>query len=297
MIKIPFSFLPAKRLRYLSHRFYYIAQKLEHFFPNLKRYLKQINETISAREYLAMCVVASMFFYVFVTIFIIIILYFTNLGSPFLTGPVIGLIFTFFMFLQQINYPRLLANKRVHNLEKNLLSSLQSILVQLNSGVTLFNIFVNISKGNYGEVSREFEEVVSKINAGIPETDALEELATENPSLYFRRAIWQLTNGIKAGSDISTVLEEILIALGGEQLVQIQEYGSRLNPLAMFYMLIGVIIPALGITFLIVIASFIALSEQATKSVMYGLFVLVVFFQIIFLGLIKTRRPSLLSGE
>lgn len=297
MIKVPFSFLPAKRLRYFSRRFYYIATHLENFFPNVKRYLKQINETISAKEYLAMCVVASIFFYVFVTILIIVILYFVRLGNPFLTGPLIGLIFTFFMLLQQINYPKLLANKRIYSLEKNLLSALQTIQVQLNSGVTLFNIFVNVSRGNYGEISKEFDKLINKINAGIPDVDAIEEMAVENPSLYFRRAIWQLANGIKAGSDISTVLQEIILALSGEQLVQIQNYGARLNPIAMFYMLIGIIIPALGITFLIVISSFIALSGQATKFVMYGLFVMVMFFQVIFLGLIKTRRPSLLSDE
>ena len=66
---------------------------------------------------------------------------------------------------------------------------------------------------------------------------------------------------MKAGADISTVLKEVIDALSEEQIVQIQDYGSKLNPLAMFYMLLGVIMPALSITFVIIISSFSGLTE------------------------------------
>ena len=152
-------------------------------------------------------------------------------------------------------YPKLIANKRIKKLEVNLLPALQSMLIQLNSGVPLFDILVGISKGDYGEISKEFSTVVKEINTGKPQVDALEDIAVENPSLFFRRAIWQIVNGMKAGSDMSNVIKEIINSLSEEQVLQIQRYGGQLNPLAMFYMLVAVIMPTLGMTFLIVISA------------------------------------------
>ena len=63
----------------------------------------------------------------------------------------------------------------------------------------------------------------------------------------------------------------------------------------MFYMLVAVIAPSLGMTFLIMLSSFIALSPEYTKIVFYGLYVAVIFFQIMFMGMIKSRRPNLLG--
>ena len=168
-------------------------------------------------------------------------------------------------------------------------------MVQLNSGVPLFNILINISGENYGEVSKEFSKVVKKISSGISQIDVLDEMASKNPSLYFRRAIWQLVNGMKTGSDTAIVVKQIIKALSEEQLIQIQHYGGQLNPLAMFYMLITVILPSLGMTFLIIISSFIATSEIITKLIFWGLYGFVFFFQIMFIGIIKTKRPTLLG--
>ena len=122
-------------------------------------------------------------------------------------------------------------------------------------------------------------------------------MATINPSLLLRRSLWQLVNGMKTGADLSRVLAGSIDALGEEQVIQIQKYGGQLSPLAMFYMLIAVIIPALGMTFLIIIASFTAMSEFATKLIFWSLFGVVTFFQIMFLGIIRSRRPNLMSDE
>ncbi len=94
---------------------------------------------------------------------------------------------------------------------------------------------------------------------------------------------------------MSDVLAEVLHALGEEQVIQIQKYGSQLNPLAMFYMLVAIIAPSLGITFIIVLSSFVSPSETGTKLVFWGLYGFATFFQIMFLGVIKSRRPNLLG--
>ena len=157
-----------------------------------------------------------------------------------------------------------------------------------------FNILVNISSSDYGELSEEFKKVVRKINAGLPQIDVLEQLGENNSSIFFKRTLWQLSNGMRAGSDISRVIVESINTLNEEQVIQIQNYGNKLNPLIMFYMLISVIMPALSLTFLIIISSMLGLKSGIVTLMFIGVFVIVVIIQIMFLGMIKSIRPSLL---
>ncbi|MBI4447978.1 type II secretion system F family protein [Candidatus Woesearchaeota archaeon] len=295
MFKLPFSFVPVQHLRKLSTFFYGFAQKLRFLSPFLKVNLVQAGLPFQAQEYLAICLAATSIFFLFSGIFFSIILFLFEISSPALSGFSIAVIVSFFVFLQQAYYPKLLANKKVKGVEQNLLGALQNVMVQLNSGVPLFNILVNISSEDYGEVSKEFKKVVKEINAGRPQIEALEDLAARNPSLLFRRAMWQIVNGMKAGSNINKVIEESINALGEEQLLQIRNYGGQLNPLAMFYMLLAVIVPALSVTFITIISSFISVSADITKMIFWGLFGITTFFQFMFLGVIKSRRPNLLS--
>jgi flagellar protein FlaJ len=295
MFKLPYSLLPIKVLRKISYSFLGVGESLQDFFPFLEVHLKQAEVDFSVKEYLSMCILSSIIFFIFFGVFFIFILALTDIEKVILFGLLTSLIVTGFVFLQQMIYPKVYANRRIRDIERNLLDALQNILVQLNSGVPLFDILVNIAKGNYGGVSKEFSKVVKEINAGKPQIEALEDMAAINPSLYFRRAVWQIVNGMKSGGDMSSVVNEIINSLSEEQLLQIQRYGSQLNPLAMFYMLMVVIAPALGTTFLIMLSSFISLSGFATKLIFWGLYGIVVFFQIMFMGLIKSKRPNLLS--
>ena len=268
-----------------------MAEKIEKKFPDMQTYLSQSESMLTPIEYIAMSLAASSVFLIFIFIVSLMALKF---GMNIFMLFVISLIITIFVLMQQLTYPKLLGSRRIREIERNLLPVLQDILVQLNSGIPLFNILVNISQGNYGEIAVEIGKAVRKINAGISQVDALEEIALKNPSVLFRRAIWQIVNGMKEGADISSLLTDVLRAVGDEQTMQIQKYGGQLSPLALFYLLIAVIAPSLGVTFIIILSSFLSLSELTTKMVFYGILGFTFFFQIMFLGLIKTRRPTLM---
>jgi pilus assembly protein TadC len=205
-----------------------------------------------------------------------------------------SLLFSGVVFMNQRAYPRIYFLKRQRDIERNLIPALEDVLIQLSSGIPLFSILVNISGSNYGELSVEFKKAVQKINAGEAEVDVLEALGESNPSNYFKRVLWQLSNGMRAGSDMMVVIEDNLHSLNEEQLIQIQEYGNKLNPLIMFYMLISVIAPALSVTFLTILSSMISLPKNMTIMIFMGLFILVVLIQIMFLGIVKSKRPSLM---
>ena len=292
--------MPLSRLSKPAHMFMGVSRKFKRMLPYMEINLKQAKIEIAAEEYISLCISASLLFFLFIGLFVFGVLYMVNMTaedkfSPLLIALMITSGLTLFVFLQQINYPNLLKNRRVKDLETNLLHTLRNILVQVSAGVPLFDVMVSIGNGDYGEISEEFKVAVKEISAGKPQVEALKDLTANNPSIYFRRAIWQLANGMRAGSDVSQVLEEIIKSISEEQLVQINSYGSQLNPIAMFYMLLTVIVPSLSITFLIILSSFLSFSELFTKILFWTLYAGVVFMQIMFLGLIKSKRPTLMG--
>ena len=207
-------------------------------------------------------------------------------------GGVIGLMFIVYTMV----YPSTIVSRRVKYVERNLLFALRSILVQIRSGVPIFNSFVSIANGDYGPISTELKNLVEKVNAGEPMIETLEELAIRNPSIYFRRALWQLVNGIKSGSNIGNNLADIITTLSKEQLVEVRRYKSILNPLAMMYMMVAVIAPSLSITLLIVLSSMPGAGSIAKESTFWLLLAIFSFLQFIFLIIIRSRRPNLIGG-
>ena len=292
VFKIPFTFSHIQRLKNKSKG---IADRI-HPKRNsaLEEQLKNANVNLTREEYLAICI--RNFISNFIILFIIAttILAVIPLQKFYIYGTLLALIFSGFVFFSQRAYPRVYLARKQRKIDKNLIPALQDILVQLNSGVPLFSILVNISLSDYGELSKEFKKAVKRISTGEPEAEVLEGLGKENPSIFFRRTLWQISNGMRSGSDMSMVIEDSIKALTEEQLIQIQNYGNKLNPLIMLYMLISVIIPTLSIAFLTIISSMVSLSGTMTKLLFIGLFVFVILIQIMFLGVIKSRRPSLL---
>jgi len=292
--KIPFSRASLGRLKKRAELFRkFIKQKKD---TKLQSYLNKVGVVISREEYIVISLLgfSSTFLFVFALSFVGLV--FSRFQHALLFSFGVAFISGFFVFFSRMIYPKIFVNRKQREIESNLIPALQDMLVQLTSGIPLFSIMVNISASDYGALSYEFKKIVQKLNAGSPQLEVLKEVAENNPSLFFRRALWQISNGMRAGSDISIVIRDSIKSLNEEQLVQIQNYGNKLNPSIMFYMLSSVILPALAITFLTVISSLINLGQQVTIFMFVGLFVLVVFIQIMFLGVIKSIRPSLLQG-
>ena len=257
-------------------------------------YLQNTDTGINREQYLN--IVYKSFAITFLLLFVVLstVFIFIEVGRPWIWAGSVALLFSVFVLFSQLMYPKVYVSKKEKDIDKNLIAALQDMLVQLNSGIPLFSILVNISSSDYGTLSREFKKAVIKINAGMPEVEVLEDLGKNNSSAFFRRTLWQISNGMKAGSDISIVIKESIKSLNEEQLIQIQEYGNKLNPLIMFYMLMAVIMPALAITFLTIISSLVDLPTSTAIMFFIGLYIFVMFMQIMFLGIIKSSRPSLL---
>lgn len=291
--KIPFTLSDTEIEKSKSKKFSELFGNYDNW-KYLSLNLKYCNAPLSPSEYLGIAFRKFVFHFIsiFVASFALLFLFRVNLYG--LWSFAIALLFSGFVFFIQLGYPRIFASKKEKDIEKNLISALQDMLVQLKSGVSLYYIISNLSNSDYGSVSHELGKAVSQISGGVPQVQALEDLISENSSEYFKRVLWQLSNGLRSGSNMNVVLEDSIENMQKEQSLQIQTYGNKLNPIVMFYMLIAVIVPSLGITFLIIISSMVGISADTLKLVFVGIFVFIVLMQAMFLGIIKTKRPSLL---
>lgn len=289
---IPFTISSLNRLKIKSKRYVKIFSVKRD--SKLKDYLAKAEVDITREEYLGIVARSTLMFSVIAYIAFSTAIFILKQGNPFLIPLIPTIAVGMFTSFSQINYPKILADKQQKGIERNLLAAMEDMLIQLSSGVPLFTILVNISASGYGQLSLEFKKAVKKINAGFPQIEVIEELGKKNHSILFRKALWQISNGMKAGSNITEVVRDIIHSLNEEQFLQIQTYGNKLNPLIMFYMLISIILPALAITFLTIISSVVNLPEAITIGMFVGLYIMSILVQIMFLGAIRTAKPSLI---
>ncbi len=290
--RIPFTFASIERLKRSPGLFRSRIRYKKN--SSLGENLKLAGVDLTREQYLTIVNRMSLNLFLLLLIIFTTICFIIRLENYYILGPGLAFIFSGFTYFSQLAYPRVYVSKRQRDIDKNIIPALESILIQLSSGVPLFSIMVGIAYEDYGELSIEFKKAVRRINSGEADDEVLEDISSKTKSPYFKRALWQMSNGLKSGSDLSIVIGDIIKSLNEEQMIQIQDYGNKLNPLIVFYMLISVILPALAITFLTVISSMIGLDEKTSSMMFIGLGIFVIFIQIMFLGIIKSKRPSLL---
>lgn len=288
---IPFTISSLNRLKIKSKRYTKIfSVKRE---SKLKEYLSKAEVEITREEYLGIVARSTLIFSITTYLILTTGIFLFRQGNPFIFPLIPAIAVGIFSAFSQINYPKILSDRQQKAIERNILPAMEDMLIQLSSGVPLFTILVNISSSGYGQLSLEFKKAVKKITAGFPQIEVIDEMGKKNHSILFRKALWQISNGMKAGSNITEVVRDIIHSLNEEQYLQLQTYGNKLNPLIMFYMLISIILPALAITFLTIISSVVNLPASITMGMFVGLYIMSILIQIMFLGAIRTAKPSL----
>jgi archaeal flagellar protein FlaJ len=290
--KIPFTAGEIESLKKKSK--FFISKIKPKKKTHLEQELKDSGLSMTREDYLGICLRTFIFSFILICAISATVLVFLRVPSFYLFSIGLALMFSGFIFFSQMVYPMIYIGHRQKNIERNLISALDDILIQINSGIPLFTVMVNISASDYGELSEEFRRIVRRINSGEPEADVLDDVGRKNPSLYFRRTLWQISNGMKSGGDMTAVIRDSIKNLHEEQIIQIQAYGNKLNPLVVFYMLIAMIIPSLSISFLTILSSMLNMDKDTTMMVFIGMFIMVFLMQIMFIGLIKSRRPTLM---
>lgn len=290
--RIPILPLPLDKAASVSKRFLSLGETISHFFPALDFELDQAGLDYEPREWCALAIFCFLFYFCILSgiMFTVMVAAKAEMMRVLLISLPVGFAIGFTSLLYLVFYPKLYVSRKIRDVEKNLPPALHHLLIEIRSGVPLYNALVSIAQSRYGSLSHEMRKAVNEINTGKSEISALERLARENPSLYFRRVMWQMVNSLKSGADIGSTIKNLVDSLQEDQRIEIKKYGSSLNPLALMYMLFAVIFPTLGITFLLVISSFIGMGFDLQWMLM-GILGFLLIFQFMIIGLIKSRRP------
>ena len=265
-----------------------IFQRFSREFPLLKLKLKQagmqdkpeefIKKTFMSAFYMTTGLVVSIFlilakFNVFKLVFIFIV-------------PITFVVLFFYL----IKLPDIKISKKEKEISREIVFAGRFIIIELESGVPLYNTMVNVSK-NYEIVGKYFKEITDKIDLGTSMEDALNDAAEFIPSDDFRKILWQIINSIRTGSNIAKSLYSVVDQITKDQITEVNRYGKKLNPLSMFYMIIAVILPSLGMTMLIIMSSFIKF--ELSLTILLLLAGVLGFVQFMFVSVVKFSRPPI----
>lgn len=288
--RVPLLIFPLERVKPLTHRMVGLFKKLVGLYPGLQFDLESARMKISAADYLAACFPSALFWGLFP--FALTTGLLTLKGEALeavlpKTAPTLligALIYGYYVF-----FPRIQAGKISEQVDRELVFVLKDMLVQISSGVPLFESMQIVAKSSYGIVSEEFADVVRQVKVGIPIEDALQNLAVRTNSEYMRKVVWQVVNGFKAGASLKGILQTLVENMSANQTNQIRSYAQELNMWILVYMMFAVAAPTIGATLMVV------LSAVAGVGITPGLFITmivgVLFMQIVLIGFVKSRRP------
>lgn len=211
-------------------------------------------------------------------------------GTKILTPLLIGVVVGYFMFSLTLKKVDLAISRRAKEIDKEVLFAGRFLLIKLNSGKPLLNALEEASHG-FGAATEHFRTIMRDIELGAPLEQALDRGTEYCPSQNLKKILFQISNALKIGVDVTNFLQAILDDIADEQLTEILRYGKKLSSLTMFYMLAAIIVPSLGMTLFIVIAGLVSIQMDMLSFLV--ILILLGFVQFIFISLFKSARPNM----
>jgi pilus assembly protein TadC len=267
---------------------HFIFRKIAEMYPGLKLKLIQAGNPDQPEEFIRKTAFIS-----FILSFGVIVLFFGGMlrsfNVPFYYVVLFFPVGYFLAFIYMMRIPDMRIRAHEKEISREIVFATRFIIIEVESGVPIYNSFINVSRV-YPSVGRYYGAIVEKVNLGTSMDEAINEATEIVPSNDLRRILWQVLNSIKTGADVTRALDSVLQQIITEQKIDVEEYGRKLNPLAMFYMLLAVIIPSLGTTMLIIFSSFIGF--KLSLPVLLTIAGLLGFMQFMFFAIIRSSRPA-----
>lgn len=261
---------------------------------NLGPALVELGMKVTPAQYVKSCTTKAEVAAVAVTVASLIAVILLGLDITFLVlAPVIGIIVYMMAYNMLLAYPVNKTKSIGTEIEKDVLFAARDMIVSMRSGVPLFNAMATVSLG-YGAASREFEKIIDRVQLGMPMDQAIDEVSGKSGSPTFKKLMLQASTSIRVGSDVITSLQEVINDVSQERVIELRRYGQRLNAIAMFYMLFGVIFPSMGIAVAAIMSTFISIFTLDDNTLILAIFGLA-FLQFVFLKMVASSRPSFAS--
>jgi archaellum biogenesis protein FlaJ (TadC family) len=268
-----------------------MSEALEEFvnkiFPNLKDTMKMAQMTSDITTFVLQSFLLSIIFSInfsLVSAFI-----FRKLGF-FLVMAASFLFFLIIFFLIALNIPKLNIKKVSQDIESDIFIPSRMLLTLLESGNSLVTAMEEVSYTK-AKSSKYFGKIASEVFLGKNIEQAIEDAIRFTPSESFCRVLEPIKKSLRTGTDIERNLISTLEELQKEKIIEIENYEKKLSPIAMFYMIFGTILPAMGIVAITIILSVIGI-EVTFFPFLFLLMLFLTIIQFIFLGIFRAIRPK-----
>ncbi len=292
---MPVIFMKEDKAIYIGKRFKNIAFRIKNFAPTLQNDLREAGISVEYIDYISAGILTAVLLLAvlggvagllslvalkrgLLSAKLLAILVFMIIGVP--------VIYLFYF----LNYPKLRAGKRKRLIDEKVTFAVREIMIKVGSGVPIFNALLDVANGDYGMISTEFAYTVQEIESGVPQDKALEHLSARVPSQALKRAIDILINAIKSGSDVHGTLVLINDMLIQKQQSDMKSYAGELTPMSRGYMMVSVVLPSLGMSVFVILGS---LAKINIVALIYLIPVILVVFQVFFMGMVSSRRPAI----
>jgi len=263
----------------------FFVKKIVKHIPNLAFKLKQAGMKETAESFVKKTLLNS---FVFALVFSGYFYYILTKKLDF--WIILFFVVLYIMFaLYLLRYPDVKISRKAREVDKELLFGIRFLIIEIESGVPVYQALVSLSR-NYKRLGFYLKEILNKVELGTSLEEAIKEEVDLVPSRNLRRLLWQVYNSIHSGSDLRQSLNVVLEQITEEEKISIIEYGRKLNPLAMVFLMIAIIIPSLGTAITIVLAVFIGF--EITLPLLIVIVLIMAFIQFMFIQMIKTSRPS-----
>ncbi|MBT4596935.1 MAG: type II secretion system F family protein [Candidatus Diapherotrites archaeon] len=297
MTKTPVMMLyPLDRAKSFSTKFLFIGKALSKILFSLEFDLQKAELDIDPERFALAALFSAILYgiiFTFVGLMFGVVITKSLGGTTILISLALGVMAFLAILFFHLLTPKITANQIAKLVEQDLLFALRTLLIQISSGMSLFEAMRSISRSKYGQVSKEFGDAVKDINAGMSESAALERLAFKTKSEIFKRTIWQTITTMKSGGSVVTALQSEVAALMDQQEETIQNYAAELNLWTLIYLIIAAALPSLGVTFL-VIASSIG-SSGIGKGAIIIIAILAITIQAALILVIKSQVPKVIK--
>lgn len=267
-----------------------IGDMLLPYFPNLQKKLLLADSEQDAPEFLEKVAITTAI--VAIAALLLTAAIFHYYGINFLYLIPLALLYPNILFTYLMLYPTAMVRRRQREIDYEVLFAARHLVIALKSGLPLFSAITGLSRG-YGRVSKEFAKIAEAVSVGTPITQAIREVAATNPSKYFVRILMQISNSLSSGADVGDSLNALLDQISREQLIALREYGQKLTPIVMFFMIIGIILPSLGVVLTIVLLTVISGGVLGvTFPILLYVLLFIAIVQYLFLAYIESSRPK-----
>ena len=177
-------------------------------------------------------------------------------------------------------------------IEGDILFVSEYLLVVLESGVPLLNALEQLSKIDRPG-GKFIERVLRDFKMGTDIEKTLKQAIEYCPSPSLKILLKKLKDSLSIGVDLDSVLANFVEEGAEKKLIEIRGYSKKLNPLVMMYLIFGIVIPSLGVTFFILFAAISAMGSDLLRVVLGVIFVVMFMFQYFAYSSLKFTKSTI----